>query len=143
MWFKTQKLGVVVLLLLASPLWADSKPVAPESIPGAVAVDAEEVIELILANPGLVVIDSRKKNEYARGHIESAVNLLNTDMQPETLAKIAPDKAGAILFYCNGPRCLRSSDAVSRARDWGYENIFWFRGGWHEWTEKRLPVITD
>ncbi len=143
MLFNIQKPGMVILLLLASPLWANSRSVAPESIPGAVMVSAEEVIELILTSPELVVIDSRKKNEYSKGHIESAVNLLNADMQPEMLAELVPDKSGAILFYCNGIHCLRSADAVSKALSWGYENIFWFRGGWQEWTEKRLPMISD
>jgi rhodanese-related sulfurtransferase len=56
---------------------------------------------------------------------------------------IAPDRTQALLFYCNGVRCLRSSAAIKKAVDWGYTNIFWFRGGWNEWTEKRLPIITE
>ena len=71
------------------------------------------------------------------------INLLNTDMNQQSLEMIAPDKTKPILSYCNGIRCLRSSDAVAKALDWGYKNIFWFRGGWNEWTEKRLPVISD
>ena len=134
---------IICLLIFASGLQADTKPFVPESIPGVITVSAEEVIELILLNSELVVIDSRKKTEYSKGHIEGAVNILNTVMQPEELEMIAPDKTKAILFYCNGTRCLRSSDAASKALDWGYKNIFWFRGGWNEWTEKRLPVITD
>ena len=130
-------------LLFADGLQADAKPIAPGSIPGAVTVSAEKVIELILINPDLVIIDSRKKTEYSKGHIEGAVNILNTAMQLEDLDMIAPDKTSAMLFYCNGTRCLRSSDAASKALEWGYKNIFWFRGGWHEWTEKRLPVIMD
>lgn len=143
MLLKFRKLCLAALLLSAWPAWADSKPVAPESVSGAVTVTAEKVIALILSNPDLVVIDSRKKTEFAKGHIEGAVNLLNSDMQPAMLAKLVPDKAGAVLFYCNGASCLRSSDAVSRAMAWGYKNVYWFRGGWNEWTEKRLPVIMD
>ena len=106
-------------------------------------MSAEEVIELILLNSELVVIDSRKKTEYSKGHIEGAVNILNTVMRKESMEMIAPDKSKAILFYCNGTRCLRSADAVSKALEWDYKNIFWFRGGWNEWIDKRLPVITD
>lgn len=131
------------LVLFSTQLWAEEKPVAPENISGAITVSAEEVIEQILLNPDLVVIDSRKKMEYAKGHIEGALNLLNTDMTKQSLELIAPEKTKPILFYCNGARCLRSSDAVAKALDWGYKNIFWFRGGWNEWTEKRLPVISD
>jgi len=25
---------------------------------------------------------------------------------------------------------MRSTDAITKARAWGYQNLFWFRGGW-------------
>ena len=59
------------------------------------------------------------------------------------VSKFSPDKSKEILFYCNGTRCLRSSDSINKAKVWGYSNLIWFRGGWKEWTEKRLPIITD
>lgn len=139
----SQKIFACFCLFFAGQLLADEKPFVPENISGAITVTAEEVIELILLNPELVVVDSRKKTEYSKGHIEGAVNILNTTMQLEDLETIAPDKTKAILFYCNGTRCLRSADAISKALDWGYKNIIWFRGGWNEWMDKRLPVITD
>jgi rhodanese-related sulfurtransferase len=131
------------LLLFAASVRADEKPYAPQALPGTVIVTAEQVVELVLSRPGLVIVDSRKKSEFAKGHIEGAVNLLNTSMRPEDLAAISPNKAAPIIFYCNGIRCMRSSDAIRKATDWGYRNIFWFRGGWKEWTDKRLPAITD
>lgn len=130
-------------VLLASASYADEKPYAPDSIPGAVIVSAEQVVELILAKPDLVIIDSRKKSEFTKGHIEGAVNFLNTELTRADLESRIPDKATPILFYCNGERCLRSTDSIHKALDWGYRNLFWFRGGWKEWTDKRLPVISE
>ena len=138
-----RKVALFFLVLFSVGSSAAEKPYAPERIPGAVSLTAEEVVELILSKPDLTIIDSRKKAEFAKGHIEGAVNLLNTGMSQEDLQKIAPDKLKPIIFYCNGDRCLRSSDAIQKAMEWGYQNIFWFRGGWKEWTEKRLPVITE
>lgn len=132
-----------VLLLFSCLLFAEQKPYAPENIEGATIVSAEEVIDLILSDPDLVVIDSRKKTEYLKGHIEGAVNILNTKITRETLEKISADKSKPILFYCNGIRCLRSSDSIDKVKRWGYTSLFWFRGGWKEWSDKRLPVITD
>ncbi len=129
--------------MFCSALAAEEKPYAPETIEDVRSVSAEQVIDLILANPDLLVIDSRKKTEYLKGHIEGAVNILNTRLTRESLERIAPDKSREILFYCNGTRCLRSSDSINKARGWGYTNLIWFRGGWKEWTEKRLPVVTD
>jgi rhodanese-related sulfurtransferase len=128
---------------LSSSVVASEKPYAPESLPGVTILTAEEVISLILDNPDLIVIDSRKKTEYIKGHIEGAINILNTELGPEELEFIAPDRSTMLLFYCNGVRCLRSSDSLAKAVGWGYTNLFWFRGGWKEWTEKRLPVVTD
>ena len=128
---------------LFKPAYADNKPFAPESIDNVVIVSAEEAIDLILNNPDMPIIDSRKKTEFVKGHIEGAVSILNTEMTEQDLEVVVPHKEAAILFYCNGERCLRSTDAIRKAKSWGYTNLIWFRGGWKEWTEKRLPVVTD
>ena len=135
-------LSIFLTLLVPLVVSADGKPFAPESIEGVVIVTAEEAIELILDNPDMPIIDSRKKTEYVKGHIEGAVSLLDTEMTEQDIKSIAPDSESAILFYCNGVRCLRSSNAIARVKDWGYTNLIWFRGGWKEWSEKRLPVVT-
>jgi rhodanese-related sulfurtransferase len=134
----------IMLLLIAAPLftpqaWAD-KPIAPVFIEGATSLSAEEVVQLILTEPRLVVIDSRKEEEYAKGHIEGAISLLDTDMDEEALATTVNGKETPLLFYCNGIRCLRSSNATQKALEWGYSNLYWFRGGWLEWQDKRLPM---
>lgn len=136
-------LALLLSITFSATLFAAEKPYAPESIEGATIVSAEEMIDMLLARPDLIVIDSRKKTEFIKGHIEGAINILNTELTQETLALIIPDKSTPLLFYCNGVRCLRSSDSITRATGWGYTNIFWFRGGWKEWTEMRLPVVTD
>ena len=132
-----------ISILFSSALSAEQKPYAPENIQDVKIVSAEEVIDLILASPNLIVIDSRKKTEYQKGHIEGAINILNTRLKREDLERISPDKSREILFYCNGTRCLRSTDSIKKAKSWGYSNLIWFRGGWKEWTEKRLPAVTD
>jgi len=130
-------------MLFSSAINAEQKPYAPETIDDVTIVSAEQVIDLIIANPEMIVIDSRKKTEYLKGHIEGATNILNTRLKAEDLEQLSPDKSDTILFYCNGSRCLRSSDSINKAKSWGYTDLVWFRGGWKEWTEKRLPVVTD
>ena len=97
-------------------------------------------MELILANTRMVIIDSRHADEFAKGHIEGAVNLLDTDTSPETLARDLAGKSAPVLFYCNGERCLRSSNAAKTAVKAGYTKVYWFRGGWAEWVEKKMPI---
>jgi len=132
-----------ISILFSSFSSAEEKPYAPENIDDVTIVSAEQVVELILNDPDLIVVDSRKKTEYQKGHIEGAVNLLNTRLKREDLDNLTADRSRALLFYCNGTRCLRSSDSIKKAKSWGYNNLIWFRGGWKEWTEKRLPAVTD
>ena len=136
-------LFAIPLTLLPPDAMANEKPFAPDSIDGVMIVTAEQAIDLILGNPDMPIIDSRKKTEYLKGHIEGAVSILNTEMTVQDLEQIVPDRDSAILFYCNGIRCLRSSDAIRKARSWGYTNLIWFRGGWKEWSDEHLPVVAE
>lgn len=129
-----------LLLACAAPLAHAEKPVAPEYIRGATIVSAEELVELAITTPKLVIIDSRKQDEYRQGHIEGAISLLDTETSEKSLAQIIPTKKTPVLFYCNGSRCLRSSNATTKALAWGYKSIYWFRGGWREWSDKRMPI---
>ncbi|MDP2793413.1 MAG: rhodanese-like domain-containing protein [Sulfurisoma sp.] len=130
---------VLPALLLAPPAVAD-KPLAPASVPGTQLVSAERVVELIGALPDIVIIDSRRREEFEKGHIEGAVSLLDTELTRAGLARLAPAPDRPLLFYCNGEHCLRSSNSAVQALAWGYRRVYWFRGGWQEWTDKHLPV---
>lgn len=134
-----KKLILSLLMLLSSAALAD-KPTAPELIEGATNLNAEQVVDLIMASPELVIIDSRKQEEYAKGHIEGAISLLDTDMDEAGLASHLAGKETPVLFYCNGKRCMRSTNAAKKALSWGYRKVYWFRGGWVEWREKQMPV---
>lgn len=126
-------------LLFSMNAWAE-KPMAPEVIDGATNLTAEQVIDLILDTPQLVIIDARKEEEFAKGHIEGAISILDTTMTEDALSVVAPDKHKPVLFYCNGERCMRSTKAATKAIGWGYDKVYWFRGGWAEWQAKGLPV---
>lgn len=130
---------LLTLLLTTTSALAD-KPVAPEAIPGTQLITAEQLVELINSTPGLVIIDARRHEEYARGHIEGAIFMLDTDMTPEMLKRKVRSKESPVVFYCNGERCVRSTNASIKAVSWGYKRVYWFRGGWQEWHSKGLPV---
>jgi len=130
---------VIFLLTISGSVFAE-KPFAPEKLEGTILVDAEAAAELIVNTPNLLIVDSRKEVEYLKGHIQGSVSLLDTEMTLDMLSKYAADKATPILFYCNGERCLRSTRSATKAIEWGYKTIYWFRGGWNEWIEKGMPI---
>lgn len=74
---------------------------------------------------GAVIIDARRPDEYAEGHIENAINIPNEsiiDKEPEEL----PDKNQLILVYCRSGR--RSKEAAEKLVNMGYTDIREFGG---------------
>ena len=115
----------------------------PDTIDGTKKVTASEVVDLVGSLENLVIIDARKPADRAAGYIEGSVGLVNTETTPESLAKLVATKETPILFYCNGEKCGRSVESAKNAVAWGYKEIYWFRGGWDEWSSEGLPVTTD
>ncbi len=120
---------------------AAAKEGVPAAIDGTTRVSAEEVVSLVGEMPELIIIDARKPSDYAKGHIEGAVSLPNTETDAESLAKVIPAKGHPVLFYCNGVKCGRSVESARAAVSAGYTNIYWFRGGMEEWQAKAMPVV--
>jgi len=137
----TTKLYVLVSLLILSVNVSAGEKLAPESIDGTKRVSAEELVNLVTNTPSMVVIDARKSSDReSAGWIEGSIGLPNYDTDAQSLAKHIATKETPVLFYCNGVKCGRSVDSARKAVSLGYKNIYWFRGGWEEWTAKGLPV---
>ena len=78
---------------------------------------------------GAIILDVRRPDEYAEGHIEGAINVPNEsiiDTAPEEL----PDKNKLILVYCRSGR--RSKEAAGKLVSMGYTDIKEF-GGIIDW----------
>ena len=128
------------LMLLLSPL-VEAEEKTPDAIEGSVLVSAEEFIELVGKLPNLIVIDSRIPGDRKQGYVEGSVSLPDVDTTCETLKKNIPQTDLPTLFYCNGVKCGRSAKAVKIALSCGYNNIYWFRGGFKEWLAKGYPYL--
>jgi rhodanese-related sulfurtransferase len=116
---------------------------SPESIEGTTKVTAEEFIELVDKIPNLIVVDSRIPGDRKQGFVEGSVSLPDVDTTCETLPSVIPKKDSPVLFYCNGVKCGRSATAIKIALKCGYNNIYWFRGGFEEWLEKGYPYLQE
>jgi hypothetical protein len=53
------------------------------------------------AKPGVLILDARSKDAYARGHIKGAVNLPFTDFTAQSLKETIGEANRPILIYCN------------------------------------------
>jgi len=130
--------ALVVLLGLLSAAAAQD---APMQISGANTVNAQQIFELITKRPNLVILDNRKEEDYAAGHLEGAIRLLDTDVSSETLARHVASKETPVLFYCNGVKCGRAAKATERAVQLGYSNVFYYALGMEEWNKEGLPLV--
>lgn len=104
--------------------------------PRYVHISQDEAKLMMTYDDGHVIVDVRRADEYANGHIPGAILLPNesiVDTPPEEL----PDKKQIILVYCRTGR--RSKEASQKLADMGYTNVYEF-GGIEEWTG---DIVTD
>ena len=116
---------------------------ADGSIPGVRTLSAETLIELAQVLDDLIIIDSRITEDRSIGFIEDSISLSDTNTSCSSLKKVGANKRKPVVFYCNGTMCGQSVAAVNTARDCGYKNLFWFRGGFEEWRMKDYPYLLD
>lgn len=126
-------------LFVSGSIYAEDY-LSPESIDGVVRIDAEELIELANTHEQLVIIDARIQSDRKQGYIAGSVSLPDTQTDCGSLIHHIRSKTSAVVFYCNGPKCRRSDRAVVIARDCGYSQVYWFRGGFEEWQDKNYSI---
>jgi ABC-type phosphate/phosphonate transport system substrate-binding protein/rhodanese-related sulfurtransferase len=121
----------------------------PRQLPGATVVSADEVAELL--RKGAALYDTRTAEEYGAKHIRGAKLLpyveksrkeVGFDVKQDQfdLAKAVADKNAPVIFACNGAECWKSYKASEAAIKAGYKQVYWFRGGFPEWSLKGLPT---
>ncbi len=92
-----------------------------------------EEAKKIFATPGdYIILDVRRADEFAEGHIPGAINIANEDIGAEKPSEL-PDPDQAIYVYCKSGR--RSKDASAKLAALGYTNVYSF-GGILDWDGK-------
>ncbi len=134
-------LTALLIFILQSKSGVVSAAISPDSIAGVETVTAEQLIELANTSPELIIIDARIRGDLKNGYIEDSINLPDIDTDCKSLANIINHKNIPSLFYCNGIKCGRSAKAVKVALGCGYKSLYWFRGGFEEWSEKGYPYL--
>ena len=112
-------------------------------IEGARTLDSKGVIELISTTPDVVIIDNRTKADFDSGHIEGAVNIVDTSLTADSaFAGVVKSKATPLLFYCNGVKCGRAAKATAKAVGWGYSHVYYYALGIPDWKANQFPLVT-
>ena len=102
-------------------------------------MDVKEFAELI-ADSNVVILDVRKADEFAEGHINGAVLIdqFQSDFMEQAEAKLPKEKTIAV--YCRSGR--RSANAAGKLADAGYKCVN-LKGGILAWKEANMPVTKE
>lgn len=125
------------------PNLKQSSITGPDQITGVKTLFADDVIMLAMEKPGLIIVDARIADDRRHGYLENSLSLPDIETNCDSLEQLIPSKSSPVMFYCNGVRCGRSVVSIKIARSCGYENLYWFKGGFEEWRMKGYQFSKD
>ena len=88
-------------------------------------ISMDEAVKMMKDEKNYIILDVRRPDEYAEGHIPGAINIPNEEIGSAEIAEL-PDKSQLILVYCRSGR--RSKEASEKLVGIGYTNIVEFGG---------------
>ena len=93
------------------------------------SITMDEAVTMMAQETGYIILDVRRPDEYAAGHIPNAINVPNESIGTSDIPEL-PDKDQLIMVYCRSGR--RSKAASEKLVKLGYTNIVGF-GGILDW----------
>ena len=88
-------------------------------------ITMDEAVAMMEKENGYIILDVRRPDEYAAGHIPGAINVANESIGTAEIPEL-PDKNQLIMVYCRSGR--RSKEASEKLVKLGYTNIVEFGG---------------
>ena len=88
-------------------------------------IKMDAAVKMMKDEKNYIILDVRRPDEYAEGHIPGAINVPNEEIGTQQIPEL-PDKTQMILVYCRSGR--RSKEASEKLVKLGYTNIVEFGG---------------
>ena len=98
---------------------------APGNSLGYKQITMSEAVKMMETEKNYIILDVRRADEFAEGHIPGAINVPNEEIGTAEIATL-PNKSQLILVYCRSGR--RSKEASEKLVKLGYTNIVEFGG---------------
>ena len=92
-------------------------------------ISQAEALQMMQEQENYLIVDVRRPDEFAEGHIAGAINVPNEEIADE-MPELLPDKDQLLLIYCRSGN--RSKEASQKLADMGYTNVYEF-GGINTW----------
>ena len=93
------------------------------------SITMDEAVDMMAQETGYIILDVRRPDEFAAGHIPNAINVPNESIGTDEIPEL-PNKDQLIMVYCRSGR--RSKEASAKLVKLGYTNIVEF-GGILDW----------
>ena len=100
------------------------------------SITMDEAVAMMEQETDYIILDVRRPDEFAAGHIPNAINVANETIGTAEIPEL-PDKDQLIMVYCRSGR--RSKEASEKLVKLGYTNIVEF-GGILDW---KGEIVTD
>lgn len=94
--------------------------------------------KLLSEKRDFALLDVRTAEEYAKAHLENAVNWDWLEDSFESRVNAMPRNEPVYLYCLSGGR---SSDAKDKLIEMGFEEVHQMSGGIMEWDTEKLPVV--
>ena len=124
---KIKKIKKLIPIILSAVLLSACASSGKNS--GYRQITMSEAVKMMETEKNYIILDARRPDEFAEGHIPGAINVPNEEIGTAEIAEL-PDKAQLILVYCRSGR--RSKEASEKLVKLGYTNIVEF-GGILDW----------
>jgi rhodanese-related sulfurtransferase len=99
-------------------------------------ISMDEAATMMAQEMGYIILDVRRPDEFAAGHIPNAINVANETIGTAEIPEL-PYKDQLIMVYCRSGR--RSKEASEKLVQLGYTNIVEF-GGILDW---KGEIVSD
>jgi rhodanese-related sulfurtransferase len=113
------------------------EPPAEQSASAATKDLTMKQVEKLLNNPTVQFIDARTSDKYAQGHIGNAINIYGVEAQQRIPELLAIPQDRIVVVYCDGgEECELSHMVADILKNFGYQKVFIYKGGWEEWVKR-------
>ncbi len=126
---------VLIVVLIAGCTGPAESGVTIRTVPPA---EVSALIDGAGQDPAFAVIDVRRPDEFAAGHVPGAINI-DSRQFGERLTDL--DRNGTHVIYCQ--RGGRSSGIREMMREAGFREVYEIEGGMSAWTVAGLPVTLE
>lgn len=128
--------SIIAAVLIGGCLGDGPAPERDQVVRTILPAEASALIDKMGQSPEFAIIDVRRPDEFAGGHIPDAVNIDSAHFS-EHIAGL--DLNGTYVVYCQ--RGVRSAGVREQMRDAGFREVYEIEGGMSAWTAAGLPVV--